>query len=259
MPKPRAKSKPRKKAVKKKATRTTKLHRGGELPSNPNVIDQYRPGGYGGPRPGERIPGPREFPGTRTAEGFEPYVPGGGSSYTPYDSPGGQFRTPPSPWQQGPTPPAYGAPQGLGGRYGGTRPVTTPGGGWQREFPAGVSSYAGRQAQMGPERPTGGATYGGRGYGTGQRELEAYQSARLGTGIGGQAPWRQLEQPPRRPPPPPIRPGYQGGGELVDPNPFPFPGGIAGGPGGWRPRRPNVPLPPGARRRRGRGRGGRDV
>lgn len=62
-----------------------------------------------------------------------------------------------------------------------------------------------------------------------------------------------------RRPPPPIRPGYQGGGELVDPNPFPFPGRILLPPGGWRPRRPNVPLPPGARRRRGRGRGGRDV
>ena len=55
-----------------------------------------------------------------------------------------------------------------------------------------------------------------------------------------------------------LPPGYQRGGELVDPTPF-YPSRIPGGPAGWRPRRPNVPLPPGARRRRGRGRGGRDV
>lgn len=205
MPKPRAKSKPRKKtAVKKKATRTTKLHRGGELPSNPNVIDQYRPGGYGGPRPGERIPGPREFPGTRTAEGFEPYVPGGGSSYTPYDSPGGQFRTPPSPWQQGPTPPAYGAPQGRGA---GQRELEAS---YQAARLGGRYGRPGSPGGWGPERPTGGATYGA-GRGAGQAELNAQYQGRLGTGIGGQAPWRQLEQPPRRPPPP-IRPGYQRGG-----------------------------------------------
>ena len=80
----------------------------------------------------------------------------------------------------------------------------------------------------------------------------------LGEQLGGGGPGSRSTTPPRRPPPS-IRPGYQGGGELVDPNPFPFPGAIAGGPAGWRPRRPNVPLPPGARRRRGRRRWGRDV
>ncbi len=79
--------------------------------------------------------------------------------------------------------------------------------------------------------------------------LIANERSRMGAG--------NQTTPPRRPPPS-IRPGYQGGGELVDPTPF-YPSRIPGGPAGWRPRRPNVPLPPGARRRRGRGRGGRDV
>ena len=90
------------------------------------------------------------------------------------------------------------------------------------------------------------------------QQQRAYQG-RLGTGINvGGGPGGRPTTPPRRPPPS-IRPGYQGGGELVDPNPFPFPGRILLPPGGWGQRRPNVPLPPGTRRRRGRGRGGRDV
>jgi len=46
---------------------------------------------------------------------------------------------------------------------------------------------------------------------------------------------------------------YQGGGMLVPPS-LPFMGGVAGGPPGRRPT-----LGPQPRRRRGRGRGGRDV
>ena len=81
--------------------------------------------------------------------------------------------------------------------------------------------------------------------------LIANERSRMGAG--------NQTTPPRRPPPS-IRPGYQGGGELVDPNPhFPFPGRILLPPGGWGQRRPNVPLHPGTRRRRGRGRWGHDV
>ena len=85
---------------------------------------------------------------------------------------------------------------------------------------------------------------------------------------------RRPTTPPRRPPPP-IRPGYnvggpvpetnaslagkgyQGGGAFMPPSRpriQDFMGGVAGGPPGRRPT-----LGPQPRRRRGRGRGGRDV
>jgi hypothetical protein len=104
--------------------------------------------------------------------------------------------------------------------------------------------------------------------------LNAQYQGMLGTGIGGRTPWRQLQQPPRGPPPP-IRPGYkvggpvpetnaslagkgyQGGGAFMPPSRpriQDFMGGVAGGPPGRRPT-----LGPQPRRRRGRGRGGRDV
>ena len=157
-----------------------------------------------------------------------------------------------------------------------------PGGGYGRRLAQGLGGMgmygrAGSPGGWGAERPTGGATYGGSGAGAatgrgaGQRELAAQYQGMLGAGIGARG---RPTGPPRRPPPP-IRPGYnvggpvpetnaslagkgyQGGGAFMPPSRpriQDFMGGVAGGPPGRRPT-----LGPQPRRRRGRGRGGRDV
>lgn len=145
----------------------------------------------------------------------------------------------------------------------------------------GSPGGAGLQATRTPQGISQYQPYGGSGAGrrTGQAELNAQygiDSARmadLNRRMGAGA-TRRPTGPPRRPPPP-IRPGYnvggpvpetnaslagkgyQGGGAFMPPSRpriQDFMGGVAGGPPGRRPT-----LGPQPRRRRGRGRGGRDV
>ncbi len=137
---------------------------------------------------------------------------------------------------------------GLGG-YGG--PSLPPGRNRPQDFP--------NPRQLPPQGPGPVGQYG----------IDPARMADLNRRMGAGA-TRRPTGPPRRPPPP-IRPGYnvggpvpetnalltakkyQGGGMLVPPS-LPFMGGVAGGPPGRRPT-----LGPQPRRRRGRGRGGRDV
>jgi len=228
MPKPRAKSKPRKKAVKKtaakkNASRAIKLQRGGMSPEAPYRSPTRNPN----PRPNRRgVPtGSRRSPPTHE-QGLE-MARGIADAFGLPGSRAAELRRRK---QRADLPPGY---QRGGSFTGPANPNvnTPPGWAWQAQRGAQQRAY---DAYM-------------------RRHPKEGTQGRLGTGIGG----RQLQQPPRRPPPP-IRPGYQGGGELVDPTPF-RPMNIPGRFHGFYPRRPNVPLPPGARRRRGRGRGGRDV
>ena len=242
--------------------------RGGMTPSdptrNPNqrgaINQQVRAGrrgrgrglgGYGGPRlptgPGspQDFPNPRQIPHQGPGPARQPAIDPARMADLNRLLGGGVGRRPTTP-RRPPPPPIRPGYQRGGSFTGPANPrVDTPPS-WAQPWmyqqgpPRGGYGRPGSPGGWGPQRPAGGATYGGSGaggwYGTGQagdttaggpgqaERLAGYQAAlneryqgRLGTGIGG----RQLQQPPRRPPPPPIRPGYQGGGELDPPLPSP--------------------------------------
>jgi len=154
--------------------------------------------------------------------------------------------------------------RGPGGGYGtpgGSTPSLPPGRNRPQDFP-GTRTAQGAPAGYAERMAAQQAMHQRYGNALGER---------LGAGIGTRG---RPTGPPRRPPPP-IRPGYnvggpvpetnaslagkgyQGGGAFMPPSRpriQDFQGAIAGGPPGRRPT-----LGPQPRRRRGRGRGGRDV